>query len=593
MSDPQGPAPLARSQTLADQALENLVNQFARPLDFLRELVQNSIDAGSPRVEVWLAWSDPEPGSDAGVLEIHVDDSGEGMDEALIDTQLTRMFSSTKEDDLTKIGKFGIGFTSIFAIQPDAVLLRTGRHGESWELLFHPDRSFDKVRLTEPVVGTRITMFKRMPARDREAFVRECRWVLGHWCEHSNTPVTFWDRTAAPVVEATAEADPFAAFAPGAAPGADAGPERMSGPMRLDAPLQVRHSVDGIDVAVGYADEPRYGFYNGGLTLLSTRNRDALGSHADRLGHLTFKLKSNQLEHTLTRDNVLQDAHWAAAMAALEAGAEALRAALLERLAATPLDDAARLDPLLGWLAAECRASGLHKARKGFGSELSLPTLGSAGSASLDEIEHQEDEVGAVLLAPPSTGLCDALAQEGLHLLPDRPAVRAVLDATWRPPRLRLRARDRQVVRADVLFVQPELVEAEALSPAERVLVERAADWVSRATGGRVALRVGAFGGPEAGASEDLALEGPRDGGLFQRPRETWFRLPAFLRRRCLLVNRHHPAFRAQVVAAAEDPVLAAFALTQAILHVEGIESEDTFRDLLAVATDLMVEGAP
>ena len=43
-------------------------------------------------------------------LGIHVDDFGEGMDEAIIDAQLTRMFSSTKENDLTKIGKFGIGF---------------------------------------------------------------------------------------------------------------------------------------------------------------------------------------------------------------------------------------------------------------------------------------------------------------------------------------------------------------------------------------------------------------------------------------------------------------------------------------------------
>ena len=593
MSDPSGPAPLARSQTLADQALENLVNQFARPLDFLRELAQNSIDAGSPRVEIWLAWSEPEPGADAGVLEIHVDDSGEGMDEALIDTQLTRMFSSTKEDDLTKIGKFGIGFTSIFAIRPDAVLLRTGRHGESWELLFHPDRSFDKVKLAEPVVGTRITLFKRMPARDREAFVRECRWVLGHWCEHSNTPVTFWDRTGGAVPESAATADPFAAFAAEVAPTDGAGPERMSGPMQLDAPLQVRHAVDGIDVAVGYADEARYGFYNGGLTLLSTRNRDALGAHADRLGHLTFKLKSNQLEHTLTRDNVLQDAHWAAAMAALEAGAEALREALLQRIADTPLDDGAQLDPLLGWLAAECRASGLHKTRSGFRTLLRLPTLGGDGSASLEEIEHQEDEVGAVLLAPPAEGLRAALAREGLHLLPDRPALRAVLAATWRPPRLRLIARPRKVVRADTLFVQPELVADDALSPAERALVRRAADWVASATRGRVTVRVGAFGGPAAGATEVLALEGPEDGGLFQRPRDTWFRLPAFLRRRCLLLNRHHPAFRAQVVAAAEDPVLAAFALTQAILHVEGIESEDTFRGLLAVATDAMVEGAP
>ena len=103
---------------LAEDALDHLVHQFARPMDFIRELVQNSIDAGTPRIEVWVDWNPPKENGAPGVLEMHVDDFGEGMDEAVIDSQLTRMFSSTKEDDLTKIGKFGIGFTSIFAIHP-------------------------------------------------------------------------------------------------------------------------------------------------------------------------------------------------------------------------------------------------------------------------------------------------------------------------------------------------------------------------------------------------------------------------------------------------------------------------------------------
>ena len=161
-------------EDLAAQALSNLVNQFARPLDFLRELVQNSLDAGSPRVDIWLEYMSPEQGKDEGVLSIHVDDYGDGMDEAIVDNQLTRLFASNKEDDLTKIGKFGIGFTSIFAIQPDAVLLRTGRHGESWELLFHADRSFDKVRIHEPISGTQITLYKHMEPAAVEPFVRGC-----------------------------------------------------------------------------------------------------------------------------------------------------------------------------------------------------------------------------------------------------------------------------------------------------------------------------------------------------------------------------------------------------------------------------------
>ena len=113
------------------------------------------------------------------------------------------MFSSTKEDDLTKIGKFGIGFTSIFAIQPDAVLLRTGRHGENWELVFHKDRSYDKVRIETPVDGTKITLLKHMPIDRVPAFCAEARWVLSYWCEHSSVPVIIWANTeaeAAPVL---------------------------------------------------------------------------------------------------------------------------------------------------------------------------------------------------------------------------------------------------------------------------------------------------------------------------------------------------------------------------------------------------------
>ena len=110
------------------QAVENLVTQFSGALDFYRELVQNSIDAGSAAIEVWMEY---EAGAeDDGTIAIHVDDFGEGMNEAIIDDQLTRLFSSSKDGDLTKIGKFGIGFVSIFAPDPRAVLLHTGRGGE-------------------------------------------------------------------------------------------------------------------------------------------------------------------------------------------------------------------------------------------------------------------------------------------------------------------------------------------------------------------------------------------------------------------------------------------------------------------------------
>ncbi|MGB1275507.1 MAG: hypothetical protein ACPG77_07140, partial [Nannocystaceae bacterium] len=35
-------------------ALDKLVNQFSDPLSFLRELIQNALDAGSREVDVWV-----------------------------------------------------------------------------------------------------------------------------------------------------------------------------------------------------------------------------------------------------------------------------------------------------------------------------------------------------------------------------------------------------------------------------------------------------------------------------------------------------------------------------------------------------------
>ena len=569
---------LTASASLAEQALENLVNQFARPLDFLRELVQNSIDAGSPRVAVALRWSPPKPGGSLGVAEIHVQDFGEGMDERIIDTQLTRMFASTKEDDLTKIGKFGIGFTSIFAIRPDAVLLRTGRHGESWELLFHADRTFDKVRIDEPISGTGITLFKRMPPSELEAFVRECRWVLSWWCEHSDTPITFEDQTRAPAPARADPADPFAAFAT-PAPVAG-GPPRISGPMALSAPVRVSHARDGIAVIIGVGDEPAFGFYNGGLTLLRTRNPEALGGHADRLGHLQFKVKSDHLEHTLTRDNVLQDANWQAAMAVVVEAAGALRAALLSELEAATASGAP-LGDLQRWLAAECRASGAHHDDPAVRATACLRDH-RGRALDLSAVAQQEAAVGAVLLTPGAAELESALEAEGLALLEDTPGVRALLAATWQPPRFSRSDRGREVVPADALFVLPQLVPPEQLPTTERQLVERAAALLESAAGGRVRLRIGDFGGGDAAGREGLALEGPEGGGVFQRPQRTWFRLPAFLRRRCLLVNRRHATYRAHAVAAAESPDLAALGLAQALLWTEGLEGERTYDALLA-----------
>jgi hypothetical protein len=582
---PPPSAPLAEHAPLdglAAQALENLVNQFARPLDFLRELVQNSIDAGSPRVEIWLSWAPDEQGPD-GVLEIHVDDWGEGMDEEIIDKQLTRLFSSTKEDDLTKIGKFGIGFTSIFAIRPEAVLLRTGRLGESWELLFHPDRSFDKVRLHEPVAGTRITLFKRMPGNEVDAFVRESRWVLRFWCEHSNTPVLFDDRTRRGSQPGEEAADPFAAFQQASPSHSAEGPEAVNGPMQVEADLSIEHVQDGVQVVVGYSPRPRYGFYNGGLTLMSTENEDALGRFVHRMRHLSFKVKCDTLEHTLTRDNVLQDTHWEQAMAVLSQASLALQRALLVRTARA-VEQGEDLGRWHRYLAVECRARALHtQVEQARTTPLLRDHLGRP--LTLDQLEAAHQEHGATLLHPGAGPLADALGAQGVALLHDDPDLRELLDATWRPPFFALRLLRRRIVRADELYVLPQPIPAAEQSRQERQLLERAQLLVQQSVGGRLDLRIAEFPG---GADEALVVEGGEGEGVFRRAGRRWRWLPGLLHRRTLLLNRHHPYLLSQVVLAGERPHVAAYALAHALLDAEGVEGEGTFRALADAAWETL-----
>src|SRR5262245_8857740 len=87
------------SRVGADDALDAVVAQFADPLVFLRELVQNSLDASATRIEVSFSHD-----RQSEVAAITVIDNGEGMNERIIDNHLLTLFSSSKENDLTKIG---------------------------------------------------------------------------------------------------------------------------------------------------------------------------------------------------------------------------------------------------------------------------------------------------------------------------------------------------------------------------------------------------------------------------------------------------------------------------------------------------------
>nr|WP_255216270.1 ATP-binding protein [Pseudenhygromyxa sp. WMMC2535] len=278
---------------------------------FFRELIQNALDAGSEEVEIRFDYRE-------GKMVIHVDDWGAGMNREIIDTRLTRLFSSSKDGDRTKIGKFGIGFVSVFAIQPEAVCIDTSRDGENWRIVFDAERRFSLVRREAPTEGTQIQIFKALSPSEYADFRARAREVVGYWCKHVSGEVR---------VEGELINEPFELGAPlevRQQGGAGGGSESGSGDS--DELVVVGHLADRGSFA---------GFYNRGLTLIEQ----------EMIPGLAFKASSAKLEHTLTRDDVIRDQGFDRLMAQVHA---LVAGELCERVFAE-IDAAVRLlDPSAG-----------------------------------------------------------------------------------------------------------------------------------------------------------------------------------------------------------------------------------------------------
>lgn len=279
----------------AGAALETLVHQFSDPLSFYRELIQNALDAGSVRVDVRLF-------QEGAATVVEVADQGEGMTAEILDTKLTRLFSSGKEGDLTRIGKFGIGFVSVFALGPKAVVVDTSRDGENWRVVFRQDRTFARMASEEALEGTRVRLYLEPPPENLEARSRQ---AIRFWCRHARGEIRFQG-------------------------------ELLNEPFDVDSPCKVRRSRPGLELVAGYAADGRglIGFHNGGLTLLESADQHAFPG-------VLVKVDSRYLEHTLTRDGIVQDEHFARLMDEVRSlVTDELPGRLLDLLAERPEDPA-------------------------------------------------------------------------------------------------------------------------------------------------------------------------------------------------------------------------------------------------------------
>lgn len=268
---------------LAEDAIQDVIRQFADPMAFLRELVQNAIDAGTPEVSITTEWHE----SDRCAV-VTVSDWGEGMTREIVEGRLVRLFNSTKDADRTKIGKFGIGFASVLAVNPLVVVVDTGREGEHWRVLLHPDRTYELLRLETPVEGTSVAVHMPMEPERFASFRAEALTKVRAWCRFASVPVLFDD-------------------------------EDIQEPFDLDGLLVARFEEEGSRVVAALRPGHATGeLFNRGLLLQTV---------ASPWAHVSFLLDSHLLEHTLTRDRVLENKLYFRALQ------------MLEKLVAGPLTD--------------------------------------------------------------------------------------------------------------------------------------------------------------------------------------------------------------------------------------------------------------
>ena len=150
---------------------DDLINQIAagevveRPSSIIKELVENSLDAGSTRIDILL--------KDGGIQEISIVDNGVGIPESDLPLAVERHATSKVRtfSDLTQISSFGFrgeALASIASVSELELTSRTAEMSKAACLRVSYSQLSTPLTYQASPPGTRVTMqrlFDRVPAR--------------------------------------------------------------------------------------------------------------------------------------------------------------------------------------------------------------------------------------------------------------------------------------------------------------------------------------------------------------------------------------------------------------------------------------------
>ena len=249
----------------ADQVLQGVIQQFGERMACLRELIQNSIDADTNRIDIYFE-------EEEDYFVVALEDYGCGMTLEQIDKYLLNVFKSSKEDDLESIGRFGIGFVSIFALKPAYVVVDSSRDDEHTRIVIDADLGIEYFH-AEPRVGTRVALYLTLSGeKERDAFYDEALEFMDRSCRYVH-------------IELVAHRH---------------GQESsLTIPLELDLPYTAEVDEPGTEIRVGFGATPSYVLMNRRLVL--KQETQAL------LPGVTVLASSRDIEHNLARKDVIQD----------------------------------------------------------------------------------------------------------------------------------------------------------------------------------------------------------------------------------------------------------------------------------------------
>ncbi|MEZ4448243.1 MAG: ATP-binding protein [Nannocystaceae bacterium] len=136
---------------------------------FVRELLQNTRDAGATRVEIRAS-------EDATTARIVCRDDGEGMSYDHARRFLFALYASSKESRRDQVGRFGVGFWSILRFEPARIVIRSRPRGggpeSAWEVEL--DGSLEQATRRTPTMEPGTEVLLERPRTDGE-IVRRVR----------------------------------------------------------------------------------------------------------------------------------------------------------------------------------------------------------------------------------------------------------------------------------------------------------------------------------------------------------------------------------------------------------------------------------